>query len=70
MLHTQFYKDAMSRLEMIIPAIGKVSDNSMKLMGVMHEEALNQLERGYLRLDEFNSLRSKMRSAGMTEMFY
>lgn len=69
-LHTAAYNDASVKLSMLTPDFGPLSDSSLKAMGVLHEEALNQLERGHMRFDEFNELRKRMRMAGMIEMFY
>lgn len=69
-LHTQAYIDFDSKLSHIKTFALVYHPQVEVQLGPLHEQALDAMENGQMREEEFQQLRSKLRAYGMRDMQY
>lgn len=69
-LHTVAYLDHKGTFNRIKEFVPVFAPGVEKQLGPLHERALDDMEEGRMRDDEFQQLRQEMRQYGMRDMWY
>ncbi len=69
-LHSQSYNKLVEEVDLCSVVENPITEKAAKRLGIAHEHAVDDLEAGRLRFDEFQAFRRELRRLGLTDLFY